>query len=185
MCRGGLLWYRDIVVFPCRVQERSEEVRSTLTTSLHSLVLSLFILDLLRSYHHSKFPLPPSTFLEGFLSFLTLSPPRLLPPLLLCPSSSSLLTPSPSRPLFFLPPLPHPLIPHPLTMHPPSSLPPQVRFYSLYSNLDNSQLMQTITLTSPVVKVNLHGNHLLLASRDCHMTIYSLNITVLPNQGIK
>lgn len=59
MCRGGLLWYRDIVVFPCRVQERSEEVSSTLTTSLHSLVLSLFILDLLRSYHRSKFPLPP------------------------------------------------------------------------------------------------------------------------------
>ena len=26
MCRGGLLWYRDIVVFPCRVQEKYEEV---------------------------------------------------------------------------------------------------------------------------------------------------------------
>ena len=28
MCRGGLLWYRDIVVFPCRVQERHEEVQT-------------------------------------------------------------------------------------------------------------------------------------------------------------
>ena len=26
MCRGGLLWYRDVVVFPCRVQEKYEEV---------------------------------------------------------------------------------------------------------------------------------------------------------------
>ena len=26
MCRGGLLWYMDIVVFPCRVQEKYEEV---------------------------------------------------------------------------------------------------------------------------------------------------------------
>ena len=25
-CRGGLAWYKDIVVFPCRVQERDEEV---------------------------------------------------------------------------------------------------------------------------------------------------------------
>ena len=26
MCRGGLLWYQDMVVFPCRVQEKYEEV---------------------------------------------------------------------------------------------------------------------------------------------------------------
>ena len=26
ICRGGLLWYHDIVVFPCRVQEKYEEV---------------------------------------------------------------------------------------------------------------------------------------------------------------
>ncbi len=26
VCRGGVLWYQDIVVFPCRVQEHSEEV---------------------------------------------------------------------------------------------------------------------------------------------------------------
>ena len=25
-CRGGLAWYKDVVVFPCRVQERDEEV---------------------------------------------------------------------------------------------------------------------------------------------------------------
>jgi len=43
--------------------------------------------------------------------------------------------------------------------------------------------MQTIKLTSPVVKVNLHGNHLLLGSRDCHLTIYSLNIAIIPNKG--
>jgi hypothetical protein len=28
ICRGGLAWYHDILVFPCRVQEKSEEVRS-------------------------------------------------------------------------------------------------------------------------------------------------------------
>ena len=28
-CRGGLAWYKDIVVFPCRVQERDEEVQCT------------------------------------------------------------------------------------------------------------------------------------------------------------
>ena len=27
VCRGGLLWFRDVVVFPCRVQEKYEEVR--------------------------------------------------------------------------------------------------------------------------------------------------------------
>ncbi len=27
VCRGGMLWYEDIIVFPCRVQEHSEEVR--------------------------------------------------------------------------------------------------------------------------------------------------------------
>ena len=26
VCRGGLLWFEDIVVFPCRVQEHHEEV---------------------------------------------------------------------------------------------------------------------------------------------------------------
>ena len=26
MCRGGLLWYHDVIVFPCRVQEKYEEV---------------------------------------------------------------------------------------------------------------------------------------------------------------
>lgn len=26
ICRGGLAWYQDILVFPCRVQEKNEEV---------------------------------------------------------------------------------------------------------------------------------------------------------------
>ena len=26
VCRGGLAWYKELVVFPCRVQERDEEV---------------------------------------------------------------------------------------------------------------------------------------------------------------
>ena len=26
VCRGGLVWFEDIVVFPCRVQEHHEEV---------------------------------------------------------------------------------------------------------------------------------------------------------------
>ena len=26
VCRGGLAWYKDVVVFPCRVQERDEVV---------------------------------------------------------------------------------------------------------------------------------------------------------------
>ena len=39
-------------------------------------------------------------------------------------------------------------------------------------------------LTSPVVRLNLHGNHLILASRDCHMTIYGLNATLLPTKGL-
>jgi len=26
VCRGGLVWYQDLVVFPCRVQDHSEEV---------------------------------------------------------------------------------------------------------------------------------------------------------------
>ena len=57
MCRGGLLWYRDIVVFPCRVQEINEEVRQD------SLALSLFIL--LNS-------LSPSSFTSCCLLFLFL-----------------------------------------------------------------------------------------------------------------
>lgn len=84
VCRGGLLWFREVVVFPCRVQEKYEEVR----------------------------------------------------------------------------------------------------FYSLHSNLDNSQLLHTLKLTSPIVKLNLLGNHLLLGSRDCHMSIYSLNTTVVPSKGL-
>ncbi|XP_064397549.1 guanine nucleotide exchange factor subunit RIC1-like [Halichondria panicea] len=84
VCRGGVLWYQDIVVFPCRVQEHSEEVR----------------------------------------------------------------------------------------------------FYSLHSNLDNSQLMHSLKSTSPTVKINLHGDCLLLASRDCHMTIMGLSLTTVPTQGL-
>ena len=26
VCRGGLAWYKDVVVFPCRVYEKAEEV---------------------------------------------------------------------------------------------------------------------------------------------------------------
>ena len=26
ICRGGLAWYHDVLVFPCRVQEKNEEV---------------------------------------------------------------------------------------------------------------------------------------------------------------
>lgn len=26
ICRGGLAWYHDVLIFPCRVQEKYEEV---------------------------------------------------------------------------------------------------------------------------------------------------------------
>lgn len=26
VCRGGVAWYKDVVIFPCRVQEKNEEV---------------------------------------------------------------------------------------------------------------------------------------------------------------
>ena len=26
ICRGGFTWYHDVLVFPCRVQEKTEEV---------------------------------------------------------------------------------------------------------------------------------------------------------------
>ncbi len=61
---------------------------------------------------------------------------------------------------------------------------PQVRFYSLHSNLDNSQLLHSLKSTSPTVKINLHGDCLLLASRDCHMTIMGLSLTTVPTQGV-
>jgi hypothetical protein len=74
MCRGGLLWHRDIVIFPCRVQEKYEEIR----------------------------------------------------------------------------------------------------FYWLQSNLDNSRVLHILKLLSPVVKVNVYGNYLVVATRDGHITIYHL-----------
>ena len=59
----------------------------------------------------------------------------------------------------------------------------QIRFYWIHSNLDNSQLLHTIKLTSPVVKVNLFGSYLVLALRDCHVTIYSLSSALVPSKG--
>ena len=59
----------------------------------------------------------------------------------------------------------------------------QVRFYWLHSNLDNSQLLHTIKLMSPVVKVNVYGNYLIVALRDGHITIYHLNRALLPTKG--
>jgi hypothetical protein len=84
MCRGGLLWYRDVVVFPCRVQEKYEEIR----------------------------------------------------------------------------------------------------FYWLHSNLDNSQVLHSIKVMSPVVKVNVYGNYLTVALRDGHITIYHLSRAVLSTKGL-
>ena len=59
----------------------------------------------------------------------------------------------------------------------------QIRFYSLHSNLDNSQLLHSQKITSPVVRINLHGDCLLVASRDCHVTIMSLSTTKVPTKG--
>ena len=28
ICRGGVTWYQDVVIFPCRVNEKNEEVRN-------------------------------------------------------------------------------------------------------------------------------------------------------------
>jgi hypothetical protein len=84
MCRGGLLWHRDIVIFPCRVQEKYEEIR----------------------------------------------------------------------------------------------------FYWLQSNLDNSRVLHILKLLSPVVKVNVYGNYLVVATRDGHITIYHLSYALLPTRGL-
>jgi hypothetical protein len=84
MCRGGLLWYRDILVFPCRVQEKHEEIR----------------------------------------------------------------------------------------------------LYWLQDNLDNSRLLHCLKLLSPVVKVNVYGNYLVVALRDGHITIYHLSRALLPTRGL-
>jgi len=27
MCRGGMAWYHEVIVFPCRVMDKREEVR--------------------------------------------------------------------------------------------------------------------------------------------------------------
>ena len=59
----------------------------------------------------------------------------------------------------------------------------QIRFYSLHSNLDNSQLLHQLKSTSPIIRLNVIEDLLVLASRDCHMSILSLKTTIVPNKG--
>ena len=59
----------------------------------------------------------------------------------------------------------------------------QVRFYSLHTNLDNAQILDCLKVTSPIIKLNLHGNYLFLATHDCHVTVIGLNLQFLPNKG--
>ena len=59
----------------------------------------------------------------------------------------------------------------------------QIRFYWLQSNLDNSRVLHILKLLSPVVKVNVYGNYLVVAMRDGHITIYHLSHALLPTRG--
>ena len=43
--------------------------------------------------------------------------------------------------------------------------------------------MDCLRITSPIIKLNLHGNYLFLASHDCHVTIVELGLHALPNKG--
>ena len=53
----------------------------------------------------------------------------------------------------------------------------------MHSNLDNSQLLDSLKTTSPILRLNLHGDYLVLASRDCHVTIVKLKLEMLPSKG--
>ena len=52
--------------------------------------------------------------------------------------------------------------------------------YSLHSNLDNSQLLSYLKITSPIIKHNLHGNCQFLESHDCRVTFVKLNVQIQP-----
>ena len=52
----------------------------------------------------------------------------------------------------------------------------QVRFYSIHSNLDHSKLANVIILPSPVIKLNIAANCLLLVTKDCILRLFSLEI---------
>ena len=60
-------------------------------------------------------------------------------------------------------------------------LPPlQVRFYSLHSKLDTSQYLYTLNMLSPLAKINLHGNHLLVLTTNGTLFIYHLSLNMEP-----
>ena len=63
----------------------------------------------------------------------------------------------------------------------------QVRFYSLRTNLDHSQVVNIIKLTSPVLKLNIFVNCLLVLTKDCVLRLFLLElsqptISTLPDQ---
>ena len=60
----------------------------------------------------------------------------------------------------------------------------KIRFYWLQSNLDNSRLLHSVKILSPVVRVNVYGNYLVVALRDGHITIYHLSRAILPTKGL-
>ena len=63
----------------------------------------------------------------------------------------------------------------------------QVRFYSLRTNLDHSQVVNIIKLTSPVLKLNIFVNCLLVLTKDCVLRLFLLELSqpttsTLPDQ---
>lgn len=74
ICRGGVTWYQDVVIFPCRVNEKNEEIH----------------------------------------------------------------------------------------------------FYTIHENFDTSRVLSTLHLTSPALRLNVFGNHLVVATRDCSVNIYNI-----------
>jgi len=53
----------------------------------------------------------------------------------------------------------------------------QVRFYSLRTNLDHSQVVNVIKLTSPILTLNIFANCLLVLTRDCVLRMFSLQLS--------
>ena len=56
----------------------------------------------------------------------------------------------------------------------------QVRFYSLHSKLDTSHYLYTLKMMSPLAKINLHGNHLLVLTNNGTLIIYHMSQEVEP-----
>jgi hypothetical protein len=56
----------------------------------------------------------------------------------------------------------------------------EVRFYSLHSKLDTSHYLYTLKMMSPLAKINLHGNHLLVLTNNGTLIIYHMSQEVEP-----